>query len=437
MTGYKEDFLGAGILVPHPTFDPELDNQILRGRGLRDGLYSDHPNYTVVMNREERTAAYVALNIDQTSTERWKSELEDYDTWQPDPHFGERHQLDDAYYDIPGFNTYHKGHLARRLSAAHGPDKETAQAANNGTYYYSNRALQHRFYNPDEWLKLEEWARTLDLDATAIGTPGFGANLGDNSNEIDFNHRVCTFSGPIYAAVGRVVRYNDVIPANVPAAFFKIICFRHRETPNELSVRAYIIPQDSLALRDKTGAKLINLRSYQVSTGLIEEVTKLRFAPEIADRNPIYYNPAAHPRTLGVTQFPEVVEIGLDTDIIDPEQNRPAGATKDVRIAAALINPAGRDTGAEWISIANWSTEAVDLAGWTLVDRLDRELPLAGTIEPGQAIRLQPLNPILLSNSAAGTITLRDETGRQMDRVGYTEAEARTEGVPVVFSDPR
>ncbi len=439
MTGYDPDFLGGGVTVPHPTFVPELDNQILRRGALRDGIFADYPNYTVVMNRDERTAAYVAVNIDQESTDHWSGKLDKFDKWRPDDRVGTAYQLDDDYYEIPGYNTYHKGHLARRASVAFGATKTEAQDANDETYYYTNRALQHRFYNPDEWLKLEEWARTLDLDALDSPRSALGDRHGDGENEIDYNNRVCTFSGPIYGPNGRVVRYNNVIPANVPAAYFKVVCFRHKDTPADLSVRAYIMPQDSLALQNHIGAKFIDLDNYQVSIRLIEEVTGLQFAPAIATANPIFFHDNDYPRTLGVTRFPEVVEIDRDIDIIDPEQmRRPVRDHEvDVSITAAMINPVGNEAAGEWVSIANWTSDSIDLDGWTLVDRKDRTLVLAGPLEAGAAVRLNPLSPVRLSNAEAGVLQLFDAGGNRIDRARYTKAEAAQEGRAVVFGDHR
>ncbi len=58
---------------------------------------------------------------------------------------------------------------------------------------------------------------------------------------------------------------------------------------------------------------------------------------------------------------------------------------------------------------------------------------------PGQAVRVQPVGPVILSNQN-GVIALYDppskqfKKGRRIDRVSYSQAQASREGVPIVFN---
>ncbi|HIG39035.1 MAG TPA: hypothetical protein EYQ14_00585 [Gammaproteobacteria bacterium] len=40
---------------------------------------------------------------------------------------------------------------------------EQNQKANDDTFFYTNAAFQHKFFNQDEWLKLEKFVGSLDL----------------------------------------------------------------------------------------------------------------------------------------------------------------------------------------------------------------------------------------------------------------------------------
>ncbi len=53
MSGYDKKFLGGNIQIPLPTFSRSLGQSVLRKPGiLRDGLYSDHIHFTLVMNKQ-------------------------------------------------------------------------------------------------------------------------------------------------------------------------------------------------------------------------------------------------------------------------------------------------------------------------------------------------------------------------------------------------
>ena len=88
-------------------------------------------------------------------------------------------------------------------------------------------------------------------------------------------------------------------------------------------------------------------------------------------------------------------------------------------------------------------SEIEALTGWTLSDDKREVLELEAIaqsrliLRSGEAIRVQPIEPLMLSNGG-GTITLmkRDEEGQsqRMDRVRYTKQQASIENVPLIFS---
>jgi len=106
----------------------------------------------------------------------------------------------------------------------------------------------------------------------------------------------------------------------------------------------------------------------------------------------------------------------------------------DVFIAAALVNSTGDERQGEWVSIVNLTNERVSIAGWKLIDDKRREKTLAGSIGPGEAVRIQPLDPLILANDRAAFIQLIDDESRQIDRVPYSREQAQREGKPVVFA---
>ncbi|MEL7051791.1 MAG: endonuclease, partial [Cyanobacteria bacterium J06588_5] len=95
----------------------------------------------------------------------------------------------------------------------------------------------------------------------------------------------------------------------------------------------------------------------------------------------------------------------------------------------------------------NLSREEVDLTGWSLSDMRRDPLNLSDALEsgkrvllPGEAIRIQPVEPVILSNRS-GVIALHEPTsenfpkGRRIDRVHYSSQQARREGVPIIFNN--
>ncbi|MBB4287943.1 lamin tail domain-containing protein [Roseospira goensis] len=214
-----------------------------------------------------------------------------------------------------------------------------------------------------------------------------------------------------------------------------MVCFRN--TAGDLEVRAFIIEQDTAALADRKGRTRYDHQRYQVTVAEIEERTGLLFPETVAETNPLYYTPPADPDLRAtIHHFPEAREVDDGHEVLGPDgtRTRVADDEVDVFIAAALVNPVGDERSGEWISILNLSTEPVDLAGWTLSDTRRPPRALAGVLGPGEAVRVQPVRPLMLANSRAGVIELYDGAGRRIDRVRYTEAQAKAEGRPAIFA---
>jgi len=412
MPGYDENFLK--VRVPLPTFSPELSESILEKSSLREGIYADYVNYTVVMDEERRAPVFAALNINQ----KLMRTVDDRG-FRLDHRVGKKYQLGSKYYDN---NPYDKGHLAMRQNAAWGSTHNEAEHASDETFYYSNASLQHENFNRDEWVSLEQWVGSLKLD---------------------LDDRISSFSGPIYGDFSRTVTPAGRQPAEVPAAFFKVIFFINKDT-QKLDVRAFIVVQDQEAIYDREGRKIYDAQCYQTTVREIQEETGLIFEDAIADTNPLLYTDSEdRRRDHGISHFPERIEVDRPEEIVDGSVRRIYNAEDevDVFIAAALVNPEGRDRGNEWISLLNLDNQDIDLSKWTLVTIPNHtvksrnqwpELKLS-TVLPedrqllghGEGIRVQPIAPLHLHNKGA-TIVLYDDEGRQIDRVKYTDRDVKS-----------
>ncbi|MBN1173435.1 MAG: lamin tail domain-containing protein, partial [Micromonosporaceae bacterium] len=107
------------------------------------------------------------------------------------------------------------------------------------------------------------------------------------------------------------------------------------------------------------------------------------------------------------------------------------GADQSVRIVAALVNPAG-EAQAETVTLLNTTAAAIDLAGWTLLDRDKNALPLSGTLPAGETVRI-PLRPPVMLPNKGGLITLLTSGGLRVDGVSYTAAAAKRRGCSTKF----
>ena len=157
----------------------------------------------------------------------------------------------------------------------------------------------------------------------------------------------------------------------------------------------------------------------------------------------IYTLPEDDERSHTITT-PERIEIGSAQDILNtPDQRQTIkDDIVDVFIAAAMVNPEGRDTGQEWISIANLGAEEVDLSAWTLSDNSNQSLLIGeraggdeARLKPGESLVVNPVTPLRLSNER-DVIKLYDGDGARIDWVNYNKKMV-VAGKPVLFLSPR
>lgn len=115
---------------------------------------------------------------------------------------------------------------------------------------------------------------------------------------------------------------------------------------------------------------------------------------------------------------------------------RPVTSFPTVYIERALINPSGDDLGKEIVVLGNTTTAAVDLSGWSIVDKNDVAEVLSGVILPPGESRLVALSGTRaqLSNKG-GTIRLKNAAGDQMHAVTYSKSDADAEGRYLRFNN--
>ncbi|MEM8596514.1 MAG: DNA/RNA non-specific endonuclease [Pseudomonadota bacterium] len=399
MPGYDENFLQTP--VPLPGFSMRLDGHVLRVDGLRDGSYRDYINYSIAMHSRFRSPIFAALNINQAELRQVKRS-----GWNIDTVIGAENQLDNAYYRN---NRWDRGHIARRSSAAHGASTREAKQASDSTMFYTNACLQFDSFNQDEWLDLEDWVQDL-MD--------------------DDDDRISVFSGPIYGDDPLFVVPEMRRPAEVPAAFFKVVCFTNKN--REFEVRAFNVPQDQASMADWQGRNRVDRQTYQTTIAEIEHLTGLEFPEVVADRNPLlfYETPAnlAKKEALDIQVLPENIPVDRPSDMTAETEPRLIIADEeiDVFIAGAMPNPSGSDRGREWVSILNLEGRTMDLTRWTLSDNR-AEVTLSGRVQPGAAKRLMgdTLGELRLSNSE-DILTLKDAEGRRIDRVRWRPGEVNS-----------
>lgn len=97
-----------------------------------------------------------------------------------------------------------------------------------------------------------------------------------------------------------------------------------------------------------------------------------------------------------------------------------------VYIERALVNPAGADPGREVVVLGNATTAAVDLTGWSIVDRNDNA-EFLGTLHlpGGESLRIVLSGTGAQLGNQGGTIRLCNRSGVQIHAVSYSREDAQ------------
>lgn len=121
-----------------------------------------------------------------------------------------------------------------------------------------------------------------------------------------------------------------------------------------------------------------------------------------------------------------------------PKFKRIASAARgSIRIVAALINPEIQDDpGNETVTLINTTNVTINCTNWKIVDKNDKKFTLDTTFRAGDAKRITlsgAPGTAQLGNRRGGEIILEDDSGNVIDEVSYTRAQAKKEGITVLF----
>ncbi len=234
-------FLGFEVSLPKLT-------ETIKADAHSEGEVFDYRHHSFLFNEKRRLAFYTAHNIDGTRIVKGIRRTES--RWKLDSKIPEELQIGHDAYDN---NVWDKGHLVRREAILWGTSRQEALEAQHDSFLYTNAAPQHGNFNQDEWLELEDFV------------------LGYAKED---NYKLAVFTGPVFTEydlpIGNQVWDIDV---KVPLAFWKIAVFEHIDK-GKLAL-GFIMPQQRF-WADKNGAS-IDLKSYQVSLRIIEDLTHIDF----------------------------------------------------------------------------------------------------------------------------------------------------------------
>ena len=264
-TGYRRGFLGRGFSVPLPTLTSEVKRELAP---LRDSNQTElkYDHYTLVINRERRTAFFVAANID--GAQLWDAQTDGprpkRPAWSYDPRMLEEYQPDDVIFS----KAMQRGHLYKREDAMWGRDDAAKRRADEHSFTISNATPMIANFNNVEWGDLEDLV----------------------TRECNQGNKVSYFAGPMFRPTDPY--FNELtsfVPEperrtgmRVPQSFWKIVAWVE---DGELKAAGFILRQTDEIEAHGPIEEEINFGTYrQKRINEIEQRTGLRF-PVLVDRD--------------------------------------------------------------------------------------------------------------------------------------------------------
>ncbi len=260
-TGYQPGFLGRGRRISLPGETSEVQRELAT---LKESTSTElkYDHYSLKMNRERRTAFYVAANID--GAQLWNAmnlgTRPARPAWSYDPRMEEAWQPDDTIFS----NTMQRGHLFKREDAGWGEDRDAIIRADQHSFTITNATPMMANFNNVEWGDLEDIV----------------------TRECDEGNKVSYFAGPIFrsgdpffnelrASVSPAERFQGM---RVPQAFWKIVAWVEGRS---LKSAGFILVQTDEISAHGPITEEINFGTYRKTLiTTIEEATGLRF-PEL------------------------------------------------------------------------------------------------------------------------------------------------------------
>ena len=256
--GYKPTFLGRKFKVPLPSLTSEVKREVAL---LRDSTSMElkYEHYSLMINRERRTAFFAAANID--GAKLWNSQVDGKrpkrPAWSYDPRMLEEFQADDVIFS----QSMQRGHLYKREDAMWGKDQAGKILADEHSFTITNATPMISNFNNVEWGDLEDIV----------------------TRECNQGNKISYFAGPIFRPSDPY--FNELtsfVPADerrkgmrVPQSFWKIVFWVEQD---ELKAAGFILRQTDEIEAHGPITEEINFGTYrQSSIADIEQRTGLRF----------------------------------------------------------------------------------------------------------------------------------------------------------------
>jgi endonuclease G len=252
--GYDPHFL-EDITVPLPNLTS--DQMKITAQVRPDARKNGDPyelayyNYSVYMNKQRRTAWFSAANVD--GDQRPNIGKRQGDRWYSDTRILKSEQLGQDAFE-PGID---RGHLTRREDTAWGRDVETATAANNDTFHFTNCSLQASAFNrgKDRWQGLEQFL--LEQHAKKE------------------KRRMVVITGPLFGSSDPVYKNEKMnYTVRCPLQFWKV-CVLIRQN-GTASATAFVLGQEEI--KDLPGfEEAFDVAATQIKIADLEKQTGLSF----------------------------------------------------------------------------------------------------------------------------------------------------------------
>ncbi len=252
--GYDPNFLDS-LKAPLPAIssDMQKDTATVQPDAQKNGdpFELAYYHYSVYMRKSRRTAWFSAANID--GDRRQPIGKREGDRWYLDTRIDRSEQLGQEAYE----HGIDRGHLTRRDDTAWGDDVESATAANNDTFHFTNCALQASPFNrgKDRWQGLEQFL--LEQHAKKE------------------RRRMTVITGPLFSPNDPVYK-NDRMKYSVrcPLQFWKVcVLIRRDDTP---AATGFILGQEDI--QDLPGFEAVfDVAATQIKIADLEKKTGLDF----------------------------------------------------------------------------------------------------------------------------------------------------------------
>ena len=222
--GYDPNFLDT-LKVPLPAISDAMQQDTatvrLDARKNGDPFELAYYHYSVYMNKRRRTAWFSAANVD--GDHRPQIGKRQGDRWYQDTRILKTEQLGQDAFE----HGIDRGHLTRREDTAWGDDVESATAANNDTFHFTNCSLQASPFNrgKDRWQGLEQFL--LEQHAKKE------------------RRRMMVITGPLFSSNDPVYK-NDRMNYSVrcPLQFWKVcVLIRQDDTP---AATGFVLGQEDI-----------------------------------------------------------------------------------------------------------------------------------------------------------------------------------------------